>query len=269
MFKIGEFARLGGVSVRTLHHYDDLGLLRPAALSEGGYRLYAPAQLALLRRITALKGLGYSLDEIAALLGGTLPEPYPDFLARKREELLAQRDTLNARLAQLDAEIDKERRMTRYTVQLKPMPAVRALLARGPAPDYRHVTALMERLYEQVCAAMGDHTLPDPGWSVVTWRGGGYQSEEEIELEVAVPVFEDVPGPLRPGVTLGELPEQTVAATLHLGSYERFGEAYAALLGWMDREGYAPDGPVREVYLRFSEREEEQLSELQVPVRRA
>lgn len=268
MFKIGEFARLG-VTVRALHHYDALGLLRPADVSEGGYRLYAPGQLATLRHITALKGLGYTLNEIGALLGGTLPEPYPDFLARKRAELLAWQDALNERLAQLDAEIDKERRMTRYTVQLKPMPTVRALLARGPAPDYRHVTAPMERLYEQVCGTMGDHALPDPGWSVVTWRGGGYQSEEEIELEVAVPVFGDVPGPLRPGVTLGELPGQTVAATLHLGSYERFGEASAALLGWMDREGHAPDGPVREVYLRFSEREEEQISELQVPVRRA
>lgn len=269
MFRIGEFARLGGVSVRALHHYDDLGLLRPAAISEGGYRLYTPVQLATLRRITALKGLGYRLEEIGALLGGTLGEPYPDFLARKRAELLAQREVLNARLAQLDAEIDKETCMTRYTVQLKPAPAVRALLARGPAPDSRHVTAPMERLYDAVCGTMGDHGLIDPGWSVVTWRGGGYQSEEEIELEVAVPVFVDVPGHLRPGVLFGELPGQMVAATLHLGSYERFGDAYAALLAWMSREGYAPAGPVREVYLRFSAREEEQISELQVPVRRA
>jgi DNA-binding transcriptional MerR regulator len=54
MVSIGEFARLGGVSVRALRHYDEIGLLRPASVDpETGYRCYAPAQLGQLNRINS------------------------------------------------------------------------------------------------------------------------------------------------------------------------------------------------------------------------
>ena len=59
MFGIGEFARLGTVSVRTLRHYEEIGLLCPARVDpETGYRCYSPAQLEQLNRIIALKELG-------------------------------------------------------------------------------------------------------------------------------------------------------------------------------------------------------------------
>jgi hypothetical protein len=59
MFSIGEFARLGGVSVRTLRHYDEIGLLRPATVDQDtGYRGYTADQLGQLNRVMALKELG-------------------------------------------------------------------------------------------------------------------------------------------------------------------------------------------------------------------
>jgi DNA-binding transcriptional MerR regulator len=62
MFSIGEFARLGTVSVRTLRHYDEIGLLEPAKVDpETGYRSYSASQLGQLNRIIALKNLGSSL----------------------------------------------------------------------------------------------------------------------------------------------------------------------------------------------------------------
>ena len=71
MFNIGEFARLGGVSARTLRHYDEIGLLRPATVDPGsGYRGYTAAQLGELNRIMALKELGLSLPQVRRLLEG-------------------------------------------------------------------------------------------------------------------------------------------------------------------------------------------------------
>jgi DNA-binding transcriptional MerR regulator len=64
MFSIGEFARLGGVSVRTLRHYDEIGLLRPATVDpDTGYRGYSAARLGQTSRIIALKELGLSLAQ--------------------------------------------------------------------------------------------------------------------------------------------------------------------------------------------------------------
>ena len=76
MFKIGDFARLGGVSVRALRHYDEIGLLSPADVDAGsGYRLYAAHQLGPLNRIVALKELGFSLTQIDGILSGVTLRP--------------------------------------------------------------------------------------------------------------------------------------------------------------------------------------------------
>jgi DNA-binding transcriptional MerR regulator len=68
--RIGELARASGVSVRALRHYDEIGLLRPAQRAPSGYRVYDDADVARLARIVALRGLGLSLDEVAAALDG-------------------------------------------------------------------------------------------------------------------------------------------------------------------------------------------------------
>ena len=74
MFKIGHFAKLGQVSVKTLRWYDELGLLKPMRIdSENGYRHYSIEQLPRLNRILALKELGLSLEQIVMLLKEDLP----------------------------------------------------------------------------------------------------------------------------------------------------------------------------------------------------
>src|SRR5260370_5665552 len=67
-YRVGEFATLTGVSIRTLHHYDQLGLLRPAEHSEAGYRLYSARDLLRLQQILALRYLGFALKHIGSLL---------------------------------------------------------------------------------------------------------------------------------------------------------------------------------------------------------
>ncbi len=68
VYRVGEFAELTGVSVRTLHHYDRLGLLRPSSRSEAGYRYYAAADLLRLQQILTLRYLGFSLASIGEIL---------------------------------------------------------------------------------------------------------------------------------------------------------------------------------------------------------
>jgi MerR family transcriptional regulator, thiopeptide resistance regulator len=69
-WKIGELARATGLTVRTLHHYDTLGLLRPARRSARGYRLYGTEDLERLQRIVSLRQLGFPLEEIRECLEG-------------------------------------------------------------------------------------------------------------------------------------------------------------------------------------------------------
>jgi DNA-binding transcriptional MerR regulator len=88
MFSIGEFARLGGVSVRTLRHYDEIGLLRPARVDQDtGYRGYTADQLGQLNRVMALKELGLSLTQARRLLDGITLDELNGMLILRRAQL--------------------------------------------------------------------------------------------------------------------------------------------------------------------------------------
>lgn len=68
ILKIGELAKRTGLTVRTLHHYDQVGLLTPANRSRAGYRLYDEKDLHRLQQIMSMRALGLSLQEIGEML---------------------------------------------------------------------------------------------------------------------------------------------------------------------------------------------------------
>ena len=88
MFGIGQFAQFAKVSVRTLRHYDDVGLLRPASVDPAtGYRSYAATQLRQLNRILVLKDLGFTLVEITRIIeAGISNEELVGMLRLRRAE---------------------------------------------------------------------------------------------------------------------------------------------------------------------------------------
>ena len=92
MLKIQEFAKRGGVSIRTLRHYDHLGLLRPSARSKSGYRLYEASDVKKLEQIIALRTFGLSLTDIGRAL--KRESALSSVLAQQLQTLLAQRRTV-------------------------------------------------------------------------------------------------------------------------------------------------------------------------------
>lgn len=99
--RIKAFATEAGVSVRTLHLYDRLGLLRPAAVSESGYRLYGDAELEHLEHILALRFVGFSLDQIKKLLAGS-DLPLAAALRMQREVIARQKRRLESALTVIE-----------------------------------------------------------------------------------------------------------------------------------------------------------------------
>jgi DNA-binding transcriptional MerR regulator len=89
-YRVKDVAGLSGVSVRTLHHYDEIGLLTPKQRSAGGYRLYSDGDLLRLQQILVGRALGLSLEEIRR----SLDDPRFD----RRKTLLAQREALRNRV---------------------------------------------------------------------------------------------------------------------------------------------------------------------------
>ncbi len=94
MWKIGELARRTGLTVRTLHHYDAIGLLSPEERSGGGHRVYGEADVQRLYRIVSLRSLGFPLEAIGAALDGNDVDAraaVEDHLARLEDQIEQQR----------------------------------------------------------------------------------------------------------------------------------------------------------------------------------
>lgn len=139
---VGEVARRSGLTVRTLHHYDAIGLVRPSHRSAAGYRLYTARDIERLHAVQSLKQLGLGLEAIEATLAGRGVPPR-DLLERQvreaeravreahalRENLLLLRDTIGRGDATTDHLLEGMRLLTVYRQHL-PGHSVRQLLAR-------------------------------------------------------------------------------------------------------------------------------------------
>lgn len=102
---MGRLAEMAGVTIRTLHHYDEIGLVTPSARTAGGYRVYAPADVDRLRQVLTYRRLGFALRQIAELID----DPSVDAVAhlrRQRELLMEQRDRADAMVAAIDKELE-------------------------------------------------------------------------------------------------------------------------------------------------------------------
>ncbi|MET0397837.1 MAG: MerR family transcriptional regulator [Longimicrobiaceae bacterium] len=97
-WKVGELARSTGLTVRTLHHYDRVGLLSPSRRTASGHRLYAAADVARLQQIRSLRELGFSLDEVREFL--ERPDASPRRVLRMHVERLREQIALQSRLCE-------------------------------------------------------------------------------------------------------------------------------------------------------------------------
>ena len=152
MFTIGEFARLAGVSVRTLRHYDDIGLLRPVTVDpDTGYRGYSAEQLGRLNRVMALKDLGLSLTQARRLLDGITLGELRGMLVLRRAQLEHELQEHQNQLLGVEARlryIAREGAMPADDIVAKRIPATGVIVIAGQAPAFgaENIVPVVNRL---------------------------------------------------------------------------------------------------------------------------
>ena len=255
MFRIGSFARLGGVSAKQLRAYDALGLFRPAWVDpSSGYRFYSPAQLPELRRIVGLRQLGLSLEEIGGLAaGGDLRAALRD----RQEELERERRSVEQRLRSLRISLADD---AGPDVVVRPV-AVEPVALMGIGDDVAETFYELESHVRDV-----RRRAPRPPGALPASR------------EIFVPVMGPIPTTDRIGYD--RLPACRVASVMHRGSYDGLRAARRALDRWVAEAGLEPAGALRVLYLQFGaepelrvpagyvvERDADFVTELQQPIR--
>jgi DNA-binding transcriptional MerR regulator len=104
-FTVGELSRLTGVTVRALHHYDEIGLVQPSGRSAAGYRLYDADDVVRLQRVLVLRSLGVALADIGPALAAAATDQAA-LLRQHRDALLAQRDQLDHQLVAVERALE-------------------------------------------------------------------------------------------------------------------------------------------------------------------
>lgn len=214
MLKIGEFSSLVKVSIRTLRHYDEVGLLRPAHVDrDSGYRYYSVSQLPRLYRILALRDLGFPLEGIAeAVDDGISAEALRGMLLLRQVEQQRQVEEEAERLHRLQAVlslIEKEGRLPNDVV-LKDLEPQWIVSLREHIPAYRLVGQLIGKLHGLLGPLAGE------GMGVGLLHDPEYQ-EENVEVEAGV--YLEQPAEVKPPLCCYQLPALTVASVVHRGAF--------------------------------------------------
>jgi DNA-binding transcriptional MerR regulator/effector-binding domain-containing protein len=242
---VGDFSRITHLSVKTLRHYHEVGLLEPATVNPGtGYRYYAPEQVPTAQVIRRLRDLGMPVGEVKAVLDA------PD--APARNELIdAHLGRLEAELAQTRSAVESLRNL------LRPPPGGPAIEHRSvPATAAAGIAAVVDRAdvlpWWQGALAELHATVRAKGLRVTGPGGGVYASElfqhDQGQATVFIPVEGDVRAIGR--VTPVVIPAAELAVISHRGSLDEADLSYATLGSYATRHEISIDGPLREYYLR-------------------
>ncbi len=281
LLRIGDLARLGGVSVRMLRHYHEIGLLTPDVVDETtGYRFYNGEQLETLRRIVGLKDLGLSLAEDRQIVQGqaTEREVRQILLARRAAtevELRTARATVKSIDDHLAALTEAEADTTTSTkkdegdmidVEIKPVePRLVAQLtavAESWAPT--DIGPVIQPLYPELIARMGEAGVEITGPSTAWYED---TPEGRVLVHATLTIGEAPTASTEAlGFEVTELPGLAkVASTVHRGTMDNADITYEALLEWIEQHHYRPLGYSREIDIECRP-DRTWITELQIPI---
>jgi DNA-binding transcriptional MerR regulator len=251
-----------------LRHYDSIDLLTPARVDDrSGYRYYRADQLRLLRRLLALKDLGFTLDQVRQLLDDAVEVgELRRMLALRRAELADRIEADRARLARVEARlrIIEGETMSTIEVTVKPVPPARiaALTGMASSTDNTDVGPVIQGLFEQLGQHIGSGALAPAGPAIATYGPVGTGG---LRCRAGITVATDA---APDAVEIIDLPAlEAVAALLHRGVMADIGRSYQQLAVWIEENGYRTDGTAREVYLvGHPEPQQSWITEIQMPV---
>jgi DNA-binding transcriptional MerR regulator len=242
---IGDFSRATHLTVKTLRHYHQIGLLEPADIDpQTGYRRYATGQIPAAQVIRRFRDLGMPLEQIQAVLAA------PDLAARNRQ-ITAHLGRLENELGRTQSAVSSLRdllaapRDAPARIELRTVPAVTAAVITGVV-DAEESAAWLQGALGELRAVLTARDLPASGAA-----GGIYADEVFTRHRGQVTIFVPCAGPVRPTgrVATALVPAAELAVIEYRGAPAGVDRAYGALAAYVAQHALAVDGPIREYYL--------------------
>lgn len=264
LYKIGMFANMNRVTIKTLRYYDEQKLLVPIYVDEeNGYRYYSAGQMAQLHRIIALKNMGFSIDDTRKIMDGAEEK---SFLLEKKQEILKEIAVLTDKLSQVESYLARESMNLSSPVLIKEIPEVIVCTMKQRIKSYDALFELMPQMGAQM--ELSDCKCAQPAYCFTHYLEPEYK-EEDILVEICEAVTEKKQD--SGDIVFKVFPKVPMAACIfHKGSYNTLHKSYAMLLQYIEENGYEICGNIRESYIDGvwnKETENDWLTEIQIPVK--
>ena len=251
LYQIGEVSKIGGISQRTLRHYDELGLMQPDLVGDNGYRYYSLQTMLKIPVINYLKMMGLSLEEIASMMQHSSLGQARKFLSKHLAEcdeqarLLAEKREAIVEWSELVEEANMVLRVRPKNVNVKYLPRQELL-----GLQTRFSGSFAESIVSLECASYGqdiDNAIAGP----VILR---FPSVEDAVAAAAdgsecdVWLLQKPIRPINPNDAF-VCPQGMYLSTYHVGAFEELGEAYSRLTEFANDNGYKVAGPAIERFV--------------------
>jgi DNA-binding transcriptional MerR regulator len=242
---IGDFSRATHLTVKTLRHYHQVGLLEPADIDpQTGYRRYAAGQIPAAQVIRRFRDLGMPLEQIQAVLAA------PD-LAARNQQISAHLSRLEEELGRTQSAVSSLRDLLAASrdaparIELRTVPAVTAA-AITDVVDAEESAAWLQGALGELRAVLTARDVAARGPA-----GGIYADEVFTRHRGQATIFVPCAGPVRPTgrVITTQIPAAELAVIEYRGAPAGVDRAYGALATYVARHALAVDGPIREYYL--------------------
>lgn len=272
MFKIGEFSRMSGLSINTLYHYDNIGLLKPIHVDKfTGYRYYDANQLITINKIIALKDAGFSLIEINDF-----------FKSNSSNESLIKILEVKAGLLEKSLELETSRLQRLHTniflIKNGGIPAMneisikkveKILVASLRSSFVKSGKQTYDEFCESLWTKVNAHIDKEKGKRTIPCMTLYHEDNTSIQdMEVVEPITKSIPE--SDSVKVYELPVvEKMACIVHNGSFTTIGKTYETMYEWISENKYSICGPIREIYHKgewATENPDEYVTELQFPI---
>ncbi|PAT01117.1 hypothetical protein CI105_08280 [Candidatus Izimaplasma bacterium ZiA1] len=242
MYKIGQFSIITGLTVKALRHYHKESLLIPSKVENiTGYRMYDKTQIIEARKIKILRDCGFSIKEIKDIFSHSDDlEDIPYYIEEKLASLVKQEMKIrNIKKSLLEETLEKRGViMSEYQVYEKTAEE-ELVISTNYVGKYEDCGKYMGTLYK--LAKQHSHKKP-----LNLYFDAEYK--EDASIEVCVPVKKKIK--VSGEVNLKTLKETKGLATIHIGPYDKVGDAYQAISDYANKLGIELDIPSRETYLK-------------------
>ena len=259
LYRIGMFAAMNRVTVKTLRFYEEQNLLIPAYINfENGYRFYELSQMQVLHKITALKQAGFTLEEIQKLNNGCDENA---ILLKKKSELMSKIADLTKQLSTIEMYLTEKADTIASPVLIKKIPKVTVAAMKSKIESYDDLFEIMPKMGAIMEKNGCECSLPEYCFTnYITTTG-------EIIIETCEAVVE-AKSELE-NLYFKEFPEVQAACIFHKGSYNNLAQSYEQLLKYIEENGYKICGDFRESFIDGVWNKSDEsgwLTEIQIPV---